>query len=460
MLKVVHLPFTYAPDPIGGTETYVEALAHNLVPEGIESVIVAPSNVNTDGAYERHGLRVRRFCGAPTSKHMLEELYGDGDPEAAAAFARIVDEERPDLVHLHAFTRAVSVLLVRTAKQRKLPVFFTYHTPTVSCARGTMMLWGMEPCDGALRVGRCTSCSLQGRGVPKMVAKFLTHQPLVLSHILQKMNLNGGMWTALRMPELITRRHQGFQTLLKEVDKIVALTPWVYDLLVRNGASESKIAFSGHALSSVVENYEPLIDVAKTPLRVAFLGRADKVKGADTLIKAIRSSPSLDIELDLYGVTQSAADTEFWRALQRLAGQDKRITFLSPVPHDRVISVLREYHVLAVPSRSLETGPLVILEAFAAGTPVIGSKLGGIADLVRHERNGLLVDAENIPAWVEALHQCAEDRGLLARLRACIDSPRSMMDVARDMAQLYCKQLDIAKLAPIGAFGEEANFLS
>ena len=373
---------------------------------------------------------------------MLEELYGDGDPQAAAAFARIVDEERPDIVHVHAFTRAVSVLLVRTAKQRKLPVFFTYHTPTVSCHRGTMMLWGKEPCDGVLRVGRCTSCSLQGRGVPKTAAKILSRQPLLLSHTLQRMNLSGRVWTALRMPELISRRHQAFRTLVKDVDKIVALSPWVWDVLVRNGVSESKIAFSRHGLPGVVESCEPLIDIAKTPLRVAFLGRAHKVKGADTLIKAIRSSPGLDIELDLYGVMQSATDGAFWKEIQRLAGQDKQIKFLAAIPHDQVISLLREYHILAVPSRWLETGPLVILEAFAAGTPVIGSALGGIADLVRHESNGLLVDAENIPTWVEALRRCAEDRGLLARLKKGVRLPRSMMDVAQEMAQLYREQLD------------------
>ena len=442
MLKVAHLPFTYAPDPIGGTETYVELLAHNLRSHGFDSLILAASGVNTDSAYEHHGLRVRRFCSAPTSKRMLEELYGDGDPQAAAAFARIVDEERPDVVHVHAFTRAVSVLLVQTAKQRKLPVFFTYHTPTVSCERGTMMLWGAEPCDGALHVRRCTGCSLQGRGVPKAAAKLLSREPLLLAHTLQKMNLGGRVSTALRMPELINRRHQAFRKLLKDVDKIVALSPWVWDVLVRNGVSESKIAFSRHGLPSAAENCEPLIDVAKIPLRVAFLGRANKVKGADTLIKAIRSSPGLDIELDLYGVTQSAADDAFWKTLQRLAAQDKRITFLSPVPHEQVISLLREYHVLTVPSRWLETGPLVVLELFAAGTPVIGSELGGIADLVRHESNGLLVEAESVRAWAEALRRCAKDRGLLARLRKGIDSPRSMMDVARDMAQLYRKQLE------------------
>src|SRR5262249_21415133 len=101
-------------------------------------------------------------CGGsrPGSGHgaVLVESYGGGDPDAAMAFGRILDEEKPDAVHLHAFTRAVSILLVRAARERGLPVFFSYHTP-VSCQRGTLMYRGKEICDGVLRVRRCTSCS-------------------------------------------------------------------------------------------------------------------------------------------------------------------------------------------------------------------------------------------------------------------------------------------------------------
>src|SRR5215471_19399598 len=49
-LKVVHVPFTFAPDPVGGTEIYVEALAHGLRAHGIESLIVAPSSSGIDEA--------------------------------------------------------------------------------------------------------------------------------------------------------------------------------------------------------------------------------------------------------------------------------------------------------------------------------------------------------------------------------------------------------------------------
>jgi glycosyltransferase involved in cell wall biosynthesis len=444
-LKVAHIPFTFAPDPVGGTEIYVEALAHSLRACGVESLILAPSNVCADETYEHNGLRVRRFRSSPRSKHLLRELYGEGDPDAAAAFAQILDDERPDAIHIHAFTRAVSGLLVRAAKQRGLPVFFTYHTPTVSCQRGTLMLWGNEICDGVLQVRRCTSCSLEARGLPRWVSLLVNRSPLLFGRFLEKTNLSGGVWTALRMRDLIQASHQSFRALMRDVDAIVAVTEWVRTVLVRNGVPESKITLSRHGLGVVRSSKERLVDVAKRPLRVAFLGRADRVKGADVLIRALRSAPELNVELHLFGVAQSIADETYWTTLNRLALEDARITFLPPVPNDRVVSLLSAYHVLAVPSQCVETGPLVVLESFAAGTPVLGSNLGGISESVRHQDNGLLVEPGNVHAWADALRRCAEDRRLLARLRHGVELPRRMADVANDTVQMYRRHLKSAE---------------
>ena len=445
ILKVVHIPFTFAPDPVGGTEIYVETLAHGLRAHGIESLIVAPSCSGIDEAYEHNSLRVRRYRVAPESKYMLQELYGRGDPESAAAFAQILDEERPDAVHIHAFTRAVSLMLVRAAKQRGLPVFFTYHTPTVSCQRGTLMLWGKEMCDGVLKVRRCTSCSLEGRGLPRWATDPLSYMPFWCARGLEKANLSGGIWTALRMPELVRTQQEAFHALMQEVDGVIALSEWAQTVLVRNGVPASKITLLQHWLPTAQDTQEPLIDVAQIPLRVAFLGRADKYKGADTLVKAVRAAPGLSVEVHLYSVAQSNTDEEYWATLKSLAEQDARIRFLPPLPNDKVGSLLRCYHVVAVPSRWVENRPLVVLESFAAGTPVIGSNLGGIAELVRHQDDGLLVEPENVRAWADALRRCAEDRHLLARLRKNAQLTRNRVDVADETARLYHKHLNFSE---------------
>lgn len=444
MLKVVHIPFTFFPDPVGGTEIYVNALARELRTFGIDSIIAAPSSSGLDERYDYFGVRVYRYRWAKESKTQLRELYSDGDPEAGKAFSEILEQESPDIVHLHAATRAVSVHLVRAAKSRLIPVMFTYHTPTVSCQRGTLMRWGTDICDGVIEPRRCAECVLMGEGLPHWLSMPLSRVPSGIAKALDRSGRHGGVWTALRMTELMRSRRAAFNSFMQEVDGVVALREWIRALLIKNGVSDSKISVSQHGLIGSGDKSSGVIDVTSVPLRIAFFGRADRVKGIDVLVRAITAAPELAIELDLYCLVQQDSDHEYRALIEALIGKDRRIKFCAPLSQRQVIKVLSEYHLLAVPSGWLETGPLVVLESFAAGTPVIGSNLGGIAEWVQHERNGLLVTFDDAVAWTNALRRCVSDRKLLARLRQGVGTPRTMNDVTSDMAKLY-KQLHPAK---------------
>jgi glycosyltransferase involved in cell wall biosynthesis len=163
------------------------------------------------------------------------------------------------------------------------------------------------------------------------------------------------------------------------------------------------------------------------------------------LIRAVRELPGLPLELHLFGVTQSARNSAYHRDLERLAGGDPRIAFFPSVPNGEVVELLRVgYNVLAVPSRWLETGPLVVLEAFAAGVPVIGARLGGIAELVSDEVDGLLVEPDSVIAWHRALSRVAHDRELLVRLERGVRPPRSMPAVAEEILALYARLVPAA----------------
>jgi glycosyltransferase involved in cell wall biosynthesis len=98
---------------------------------------------------------------------------------------------------------------------------------------------------------------------------------------------------------------------------------------------------------------------------------------------------------------------------------------------------MRDYDAIAVPSRGLETGPLVVLEAFAAGRPVLGADLGGIAELVSHDVDGLLIAPNNSSIWASAIAELASDPRRIQRLAAGIRAPRTMEDAAGEMVTLY-----------------------
>jgi glycosyltransferase involved in cell wall biosynthesis len=80
---------------------------------------------------------------------------------------------------------------------------------------------------------------------------------------------------------------------------------------------------------------------------------------------------------------------------------------------------------------------LVVLEAFAAGIPVIGSKLGGLIELVDDGVNGMLVEPESVASWSTTLRRLTEQPQLLARLRVGVRPPRRIEAVADDMHAVY-----------------------
>src|SRR5581483_8552882 len=316
----------------------------------------------------------------------------------------------------------------------------TYHTPTVSCVRGTLLQWGSRVCDGQLRVSRCAACTLHGRGMNKLLSVACGHLSPTIGRWAGEAGKSGGWWTALRMAELVQLRHSTCRALFAEADRIVALCQWTRPLLLLNGVRQEKVLLSRHGLISqprFARLLSPSTAWTHPPLRIAYVGRFDPTKGVDVLIRALRQLPDVLMELHLYGVVQGREGRAYEQQLKRLAGNDSRIVFQPSVENEQIIPLLRGYHLVAVPSRVLETGPLVILEAFAARVPVLGANLGGIAESVRDGVDGFLVTPDSLQGWCQAIRRCAEDPTLLARLRDGIRPPRGMDLVAQEMMTMY-----------------------
>jgi glycosyltransferase involved in cell wall biosynthesis len=432
-VKVVHVPFGYFPDLAGGTEVYVAELARGLSSHGIESVVAAPASDASVRRYEHDGTEVRRFPLDECTN--VAELYGEGDEGAARAIASIIDEVDADVLHLHAFTRAASLSAARLAKRRGAAVVFTYHTPTASCVRGTLLRDGREPCDGRLVAQRCAACLLESRGVPFAVREALSRTPRVVSELVASSGVEGPWATALRARELAGARHSAFEQLLRECDAVIAVCDWVRTLLLRSGAPPERLVLSrqGTRLPTPPMATERSLG----GLRLAFAGRLHAAKGVHLVIRAIMSQPELRVELDIYGVPQDAEGVRYREALVAITKGDSRIRIRQALPPDRVVETLATYDATVVPSQWLETGPLTVLESFAAGVPVIGSNLGGIAELVAHDGDGWLVSYADEAAWASALRRLATDPSLVDRLRRGVRPPRSTVDVARDMAAVY-----------------------
>jgi len=436
-MLVVHVPYSFFPNPVGGTEVYVRALAQELEQRGISTLVAAPAE--RDSSYMHEGLRVRRF--SVDSSPRVADLYGEGDSHAARSFARVLDEERPDIVHVHAYSNAVSLRLIRECGKRGLPVILSYHTPTVTCPRGNLLRWGTQLCDGTLDVQRCSRCVLHGLGLDRFSSMVVGSVPRSVGRLVGRLGVSGGHWTALQMSYLIEQRHDAIRALLTEVDHCIALCQWAKDLLLHIGVAERKITVSRQGLCHPLPTTKSSDKKAHwgrcSRVRIAFLGRLDPVKGVHILIMALRSSPDVNLQIDIFAISQGTRDEEYARELKRAAAGDSRITFYPPISPSQVLEVLRTYDAVAIPSQGLETGPMVVLEAFAAGIPVIGSRLGGIEEQVRHEVDGLLVDPASVVAWAEVLRRVSGSPELLARLCKGVCPPRTMTTAVEEVEAAY-----------------------
>jgi glycosyltransferase involved in cell wall biosynthesis len=351
---------------------------------------------------------------------------------------------------MHAWTSGISLRLLREARSAGARVVFTYHTPAVSCARGSLMIYGRQVCDGALYVDRCSRCLLQSQRVPLPLGWALGELPRSLGRAIGAAGLKGRAWTALRTTELMGERHEAFGALLTEADALIAVQDWVHELLLFLGAPREKVTLSRLALPELESEVEATVAMRRqrppssSRLRVAYFGRVEAIKGPDVVVRALLAMPGVPVELHVFGNPQGEAGRVYRSEMQRLAAADDRIRFLGAVPTAEVRNRMSEYDLVVVPSVWMETGPLVVPEAMSVGVPVIGSRLGGIPSFIRDGVDGLLVEPGDVSAWSAALMRLVNEPQLLATLRANVQAQDRMDRIVDEMQLVYARVMQIA----------------
>jgi glycosyltransferase involved in cell wall biosynthesis len=413
-------------------------LAQRLASRGYLSAVAAPGVEPSE--YVNDGLEVYRF--ASDRRRRVELAYGVPDEIAAEGFRTVLRKTVPRIVHLHARTSAISERLVDSAHDNGAVVVFTYHTPTVSCARGTMMLFGETPCDGIIEAKRCMACTLAALGMPKPLARTAAAAPKALYAWAAAMAGPSRPLSALRIPGLITSGRRRFLDFIGKVDHVVAVSQWVSDVLRRNTVPAGKITLSHQGIGAPAQMPRPTVLHRQAgPLKIAYFGRIDWAKGPDLLVRALAMISGADVRIDVFAIRQSAGPDREYEWLAAQAQQDRRLNLRAAVVPDVVTGIMADYDLIAVPSRCLETGPLVVLEAFAAGVPVLGANLGGIAELVRDGVDGILVAPDDAAAWAATISRLAEDRHVIDALRSRVKPPRTMEAATDEMAKLYARLL-------------------
>jgi phosphatidylinositol alpha-mannosyltransferase len=225
------------------------------------------------------------------------------------------------------------------------------------------------------------------------------------------------------------------------LDHRVAVSKDARDLVQRYLGGEYEVLYNGVE----VERFSSIAAYPSRGPTIFFCGRHEERKGLDVLLRALADLPS-DIRC---WVASDGPDTA---RLKQVHAGDARIEWLGRITDEEKIARLRGADVFCAPSLRGESFGVVLLEAMAAGTPVVASALDGYQNVATHEVDAMLVPPGDHHALAEALRRVLRDPGLAAALRAagsCRVGEFSMRSLAESYLVRYREVL--ARLASEGS---------
>ena len=396
-MKIFHVLSHFLPGQIAGTELYVFGLQENLQQLGYEGGVIIPEYVeHKNHEYTYENIRVLCYQQAAATK---DEIFGKAYPSGLGRFKKMLENEKPDLIHFHEITgsNGISIGHLEVVSTLEIPMVFTFHLVGYVCPTGTLIEAKKELCDGRVSAFRCTNCSYQYKGISPGLAGLLAMASVGINTLGLKMYGQGGAFgTAISMAEQVANHSSRLHRIENMVSNIIVPNDWYKEMLEKNGVEPEKISVIKHALFTRVQQVKPLqrSNVSHDePLKLVFVGRIHWAKGLDVLLKALQTICDLPYRLDIYGPTN---DNEYYKKCLEIIHGNENIRWMGKIPLGMTVDRLKEYDFLCVPSMVSETGPMVILEAFEAGISVIASNVFGNNNLVKNNENGWLFERGNI----------------------------------------------------------------
>jgi glycosyltransferase involved in cell wall biosynthesis len=197
--------------------------------------------------------------------------------------------------------------------------------------------------------------------------------------------------------------HRGLGTWTQEVDAYIALTEGAKARFAASLLPAAKIHVLGNFLPDTPEP-TPILPEG----HALYIGRLDAPKGVRTLLQAWAEKPLGLPDLVFAGAGPLAQE------VQLAADQDPRIRWAGFCETPRIKELLLGASFVLVPSEWPETFGMVVLEAWAAGRPVLVSKIGALDELVSDGEDGWLVPSGNPSAWAKAIEDLYGQRSVLA----------------------------------------------
>lgn len=244
------------------------------------------------------------------------------------------------------------------------------------------------------------------------------------------------------------QRKRRFMHYFSHVDVFFAPSNFLRGRYVEWGIPPEKIFTLENGLRDLPSCPPRKINHSEKRNRFGFFGQITEFKGLELLFRALNLLSANEREKIILEIHGSGCGEKAEKHTRKLMEEYENLAaarvarWIGPYDPTQISGRMNGVDWVVVPSIWWENSPVVIQEAFACGRPVLAANLGGMAEKVRNDVDGLLVSPRNPQAWAEAMLECAEDKALWERLRGGIQKPAGPDVVA-------AKSMEIIGLADI-----------
>jgi len=413
-MRVLHIVHQYPPDHIGGTELYTQAMARRQARAGFPVAVFTPASGQEEPLMvtDEAGVRVYRARTGGGRTAAFLRTWASGS--LAEAFEQALKREQPDIVHVQHLM-GMPTTIIDIIRARGIPYLITLHDYWYGCANAQLLTnYDQALCRGPNELfTNCAHCALARAGLEQLAPA----APLVAP--------------------LMARRNRILMRVYSGAAAVLASTPFVREAYRTMGLPIDKIRLLPLGVDGSEDDFEAARNARhRTPdglFRIGYIGGLSRQKGVHVLIAAANSLPER-AELLIYG--DMTAFPDYVAELQQ-ATLHPRIRFMGSLPRASLWPALGALDVLVVPTLWYETYSLIIQEAFAAGVPVVASRVGVIPDAIKDGAGGRLFPLGDTAALHSILLEYMERPDRLAALRASIPPVTTMDDHAEQLSAIY-----------------------
>jgi glycosyltransferase involved in cell wall biosynthesis len=366
-MKICLISNLYPPYILGGTERYIQQIANYLDNEVFVISTKPFDGISSLGGEILHWkVPVYRFFPANiyhtynakekvTLIKPLWHLIDLWNCHSYLMVKKILRKEMPDVVHTHNLG-GLSLSIFSAIKSLKIPLIHTLHDYALICPNAMLFRSTKKICKAPSALCKMYSRLKKNIAKPNVV---IAPSEFILNEFLSKGFFPGTSYVKLRFGFEIPR-------------------------------------------DRIVKEYETI--------DVLYVGQLSPHKGVDILIKAFQEITAEHIRLHIVGKGQD------FRRYQRVAEKDPRILFHGFVPTQKLRQIYECSNISVIPSIWYENSPVFIYESFIYQNPVIGSRIGGIPELIKDDYNGYMFEPGDSDKLKRLLDTLIEDRIFLERL--------------------------------------------